>query len=85
MFQVSGVYAVNGTVPDYISRLFNNETEKLQGKSCQLPIITSQEGNSGNQESCEDFVERFVNSNRTFTRCDNDGKINYNFLTEPQL
>ena len=74
MFQGSGVYAVNGTVPDYISHLFNNGTEELQGKSCQLPVIVPQEGSSGHQmlsESCEAFVERFVRSNRTFTRCGN--------------
>ena len=74
VFQGSGVYAVNGTVPDYISSIFNNDTEELQGKSCQLPIIVPQDGNQIVQtpgtESCETFVERFVSSNGTFTRCD---------------
>ena len=74
MFQSSGVYAVNGTVPDYISSIFNNDTEELQGKSCQLPTIVPQDGNQIGQspgtESCEAFVEQFVSSNGTFTRCD---------------
>ena len=81
MFQGSEVYAVNGTLPDYVSQLFNNGTEELQGKSCQLPVIVPQEGNTVSQ-SCEAFVEGFVSSNRTFTRCGNGKTINNDDLIE---
>ena len=65
--QGSEIYSINGTLPEYVRHIFNNNTEELSKKSCQLPVIIQEEESS----PCDTFVEQFLASNQTFERWDN--------------